>query len=401
MPKRKKSHSARAVQRAEAKAFARELANKPVKKSQPKPKPKQEETHRPSPTPFPSSPPTVPALGTRFASLLTELRAEIFAWLLVRPVKWSATHIPTCPLFSPQQTSSPFQDIRPRLSPSAATCAEYSNNATSWRHRTLPVWQDPWRSTWAPQIRNEFVCSPCWDQRHRANGPAPLIDNLPCLCARNRRTRELAVLLVCKTWYEEGARVLYTRNTFAFSSPAECAAFFGALDPRWSAVISKVSLLAVPPVGKYPKSVAEELNTETFNARELRSALRLLSELPSLGKLELDALFLTRPACVRVLRWASLGHLRSLKFTQSPLFSPEEAPREYVWPRQVLRAEIERTEFTVDVGKGIKRCRYGWVRGSNSRGDLQAVSKERARYLARFTCNNVDIVRDENSRRSG
>ncbi|KAI0871092.1 hypothetical protein GGS24DRAFT_472766 [Hypoxylon argillaceum] len=156
----------------------------------------------------PSSPPNAspPSLGTRFAGLPAELRAEILAWLLVRPVKWSATHMADCPLRSPELTATPFEDIRPRMVPSRATCAAADPPMRRWRHCTRPIWRDPWRSEWAPPITNEFLCSSCWDERFRSYS-CPRIDSLPCLCARKRRADGFAALLVCRAWYEEGARV--------------------------------------------------------------------------------------------------------------------------------------------------------------------------------------------------
>ncbi|KAI1750543.1 hypothetical protein F4782DRAFT_548647 [Xylaria castorea] len=340
-----------------------------------------------------SSPPT---LGTRFANLPAELRAEIFAWLLVRPVKWSAEHEAGCPLRNPELTSSPFEDIRPCLTPGRETCplAFCGLPASRWRSRTRPVFRDPWRSQWAPAITNEFLCSPCWDVRFRSHC-APRVDSLPCLCARKQRDG-LAALLVCKKWHEEGARVLYTRNTFAFATPGECVEFFANLNPRWSALVSKVSLLTLAPVREDHETAGEELETASLDAKELRKAWVLLRKLPALSELELDSLFLTRPDCVWVFRWKALQNLRKVEFTQSVPMMLAEAPRNFVWPRRALREVIEGNEFSVDVARGIKGWRHGWVKGAD-RGDREAIVNEQMRYSARF---KTRVVQDMGMRKT-
>ncbi|KAI1744766.1 hypothetical protein F4680DRAFT_468631 [Xylaria scruposa] len=344
-----------------------------------------------------SSPST---LGTLFANLPAELRAEIFAWLLVRPVKWSAEHEAECPLRNPELTTSPFEDIRPYMFSSRETCplAYCGLPASRWRSRKKPVFVDPWRSQWAPTITNEFLCSPCWDARFRSHR-APRIDSLPCLCARKRRDG-LAALLVCRQWYEEGARVLYTRNTFSFATPGECTEFFTNLNPRWSALVSKVSLLTLAPVREDHESAGEELETAPIDAKELRKAWTLLRKLPALSELELDSLFLTRPSCVRVFRWKPLKNLRKLEFTQSVPMILAEAPRDFVWPRRALREVIEGNEFSIDVARGIKGLRYGWVKGAD-RGDREAIVNEQRRYGARFMTGVVrDVGNEEEEMRS-
>lgn len=200
MPKRTKT-IARAQQRAEAKA---QTSNQQKASNTSNPKLKKTDSVQSSQE---ISSVSTTTLGTRFASLPAELRAEIFAWLLVRPVKWSAEHEADCPLRNPEETSSPFEDIRPRMNPSRETCplAYCGIPASRWRSRGQTIYKDPWRSEWAPVITSEFLCSVCWDARFRSH-PAPRIDSLPCLCARKRRDG-LAALLVCKKWYEEGARV--------------------------------------------------------------------------------------------------------------------------------------------------------------------------------------------------
>ncbi|KAI1151078.1 hypothetical protein F4825DRAFT_451849 [Nemania diffusa] len=342
-------HTARAEQRAGAKmAVWRPDQQRTSTHTKPKSRQKEQEIEFAR---SPSCPPNAspPSLGTRFAGLPAELRAEILAWLLVRPVKWSATHMADCPLRSPELTATPFEDIRPRMVPSRATCAAADPPMRRWRHCTRPIWRDPWRSEWAPPITNEFLCSSCWDERFRSYS-CPRIDSLPCLCARKRRADGFAALLVCRAWYEEGARVLYARNTFAFASPGECFEFVRALNPHWAALVTKVSLLALTPIRECPVSAAEESDCVLIDPKGLQEACIMLQKLPALSELELDALFLTRPDLLDVIREAPLRNLRKISFTKPMEIEPAEAPREFVWPRRALRKMIEDTELAQSQG---------------------------------------------------
>ncbi|KAI1260410.1 hypothetical protein F5Y18DRAFT_441910 [Xylariaceae sp. FL1019] len=378
MPKHKKHHRGRCEQRVEAKAALQEAAKKQAKEKVAGRKKKEKKAQA---TQLPTEP-TTPDLGSRFAALPPELRAEIFAWLLVRPVKWDASHLPACPL-----NTAPHRDIRPRLRLSTETCVSFSRSVGRWRSRTKAIHVNPWRSTWAPPIRNEFLCSECWDMRFR--GPderEPMVKSLPCLCARSRRQDGLSALLVCKTWYEEGARVLYSRNTFAFANVHEAASFFDTLKPQWAALVSKVSLLATPRDGLYPETSSQELQcfeTGKGFVNRLEYVWRQLSRLPALSNLELDAIFLTSLACVRVFRRRSLRNLRVVNFTQSYATRAVDSPKGYVWPRQACRVAVEDSQFVEDVARGIKGLRFGWVRGQD-RGDAQSTEGEEERYRTRL-----------------
>ena len=119
-----------------------------------------------------------PTLAERFYSLPTELRAEIFALLLVRPVKWQFPH-----LYTPE--SCPRLLSNDDLTPELRVCQMYGGRHTCvrcvtghhfnqrsplWLSRQDPgysTWMNPWRSMWAPEVRNEFVCSDCWDEEFR------------------------------------------------------------------------------------------------------------------------------------------------------------------------------------------------------------------------------------------
>ncbi|KAI0403617.1 hypothetical protein F4802DRAFT_599009 [Xylaria palmicola] len=343
MPRRKKRHTVRAQQRAEAEAAKHQ---KESKTSQSKRKQRRECAQPSHEIPPDSSPPT---LGTLFANLLPELRAEIFAWLLVRPVKWTATHMTDCPLRSPKLTATPFQDIHPRLGSSGETCVKRAQSARSWRRRVRPIWRDPWRSEWAPPITNEFLCSQCWDSEYHPDYDRLCYVCVPCLCARKRRAGGFAALLVCQAWYEEAARVFYSRNTFAFVSPEECIFFFEQLDPRWSALVSKVSLMACGP-----QRFAHKVLWDWAHVIAMRKAWVFLEKLSALSELELDALFLDDPKCVSLFESSPLRNLRKINFMQPMPIEPATAPREFVWPRKALQKEVDYNESITDIARRIK-----------------------------------------------
>jgi hypothetical protein len=179
---------------------------------------------------------------------------------------------------------------------------------------------------------------------------------------------------------------------FAFASPEECIDFFSALNPRWRTFVSKASLLALAPRGEYPISATKELQSVKVNPRALQRAWNLLRKLPALSELELDAIFLTRPDCVPIFRGVALKNLRRINFTQSTPMIPSEAPREFVWPRRALRKTIDYSDFAVDVARGIKGWRHGWVKRQD-RGDEQAVVKEQIRYCTRYDAPDQENVR--------
>ncbi|KAI1327045.1 hypothetical protein F5Y16DRAFT_421225 [Xylariaceae sp. FL0255] len=332
-----------------------------------------------------------PNLGTRFAALPSELRAEIFSWLLVRPVKWAARHLPTCPLSDPH-FDNPFHRFFPNwLRDGELRCAELIRSTEHWR-RTASKGDglvDPWRSKWAPEIGNHFLCSMCWDARFRSSSdPEPInMCALPCLCARQRREGGLEALLVCKKWYEEASHVLYTRNTFAFGNPQELSTFIEFLPPSRRNLVSKISLLRLPPDVRVPETAVAELSNfrpgEWF-LREMRRAYNALRTLKSLSYLELDAIFLTNPEVVQIFRGPALKNLQDIYFTQSRPVTAAECPRGYVWPQRAFWQPVEDSAFVEDVARGIKGLRWGWVRGERAKTDPALAARERIRYKNRF-----------------
>ena len=108
--------------------------------------------------------PIHPTLADRFHALPGELRNHIFAFLLVRPVKWQAEHNASCPL----RTSN--ADITPKPTWPEHNCCRcigpYHSDSLD-QHTSRTIWANPWRSKWAPEVSNGLMCSDCWDQNFR------------------------------------------------------------------------------------------------------------------------------------------------------------------------------------------------------------------------------------------
>ncbi|KAI1493633.1 hypothetical protein F5X96DRAFT_151812 [Biscogniauxia mediterranea] len=365
----------------------------PHSHSHPKHPPRKPRKPKPDPDP-PLSPGSSDApltLGDRFQLLPSELRASVFAQLLVAPVKWTARHSTdtACALLA---AAHPFSDVRPTPTSTGDYICAYQHlwgTAGQWRAAQVQArgqtWTDPWRSAWAPAQRNAFVCAACYDERlrPRLGPPVPETHSLPCVCARRGR-RELQVLLVSRGWYGEAGAVLYGANTWAFADARECVGFFGALAPRWRRLVSKVSLLALAPPGVFPPTAEADTREVEVDAGALRKAWNVLAGLPALSELELDAVFLTRQDCVEVLRGPALKNLRRITFTQGMPFQPMRAPREFVWPRRACRIVVEDSDFVSQVAREIKGLRYGWTKGKKGKANRQAAEEEKERYCKRF-----------------
>ncbi len=293
-----------------------------------------------------------PMLNDRFNALPYELRAEVFAQLLVtpQPNKWDAIHRSDCAI---PGAPNPFMSLRPSLNQLTHTCASHFGPATSWRHRDKPVWVDPWRSAWAPPQLNPYLCTTCYDARWRPRPFPSGCGSSPCLCARRAN---LQVLLVCRRWYEEAGRVFYARNWFAFGRPAECVEFLETLNPRWKAIVSKVSLLALTPSEFIPISADEGLDEVELlvgGKAGLRRAWAELASLPGLSWLEIDAIYLTSPQCVKVFEGSSMKDLRRLDFVQASRTKDSDCARRFVWPFLANRTAVK-SDLVIDVARGIK-----------------------------------------------
>lgn len=317
--------------------------------------------------------PTKPTLGDRFHALPAELRAEIFSHLLVRPVKWQLPHNRTpeaCALISNSWTIYP--EIGSRMKNTCMRCftdhwrtriplwrglQDRDESVEKWNRNAaglgLRVWQNPWRSQWAPKVANEFICSDCWDQEFRPK-PNPAQENvggkshLRCLCARRQ---DLGVFLVCKQWNEEAGAVFYTRNTFAFESAAVFTAFITSLPRHWREKVTRVSLMAYHT--PEPQGPEEEYSGWESN-RRLRGVWPLLHQLPRLSYLELDAHFLTRAKIAHRLLKLSLRNVRRVCFVMHNVWpSNTSEGSKWVWPEYHC-SRLLVGGFAEEVSRGIK-----------------------------------------------
>jgi len=287
-------------------------------------------------------------LGDRFVALPAELRLHIFSFLLVQPVKWNMEHDATCPLLHNHNAY-----IVPTIPPYRAGRLCCSRCQDPWlmtwrdqvRDTTLgPVWVDPWRSKYAAEITNSYICSHCFDNDLRATlgGPAfpPLNHDMRCLCAR--RTN-LDILFVSRQWREEAGSVLYAQNTFAFETPTLFADF--AAGCGWRNKITKISILnatrCVPHEwNRFVRPDDEETSWDFYKKR--LAMLRALRQFPQLSHVELDASLLNDRRHIRTMISLGLRNVQSIRFTYC---TPLEQARAYFYehdPRHIYHSFQDR-----------------------------------------------------------
>lgn len=175
-------------------------------------------------------------------------------------VKWQLDHHLSCGLRTTNNDNIYYPRI-PEGTNDCTHCASWFPSPT-WRYHQ-PSGTNPWRSKWAPPVRNEYVCSDCWDEDLRPGvEPCPsltrLKDQLRCLCARRQG---LESLLVCRRWYDEAGRVFWSRNCFAFEDSRTFVDFVSNLDPRWRDVITRVSIVA-----HFPRYLDPDFPPETISS---------------------------------------------------------------------------------------------------------------------------------------
>lgn len=299
-----------------------------------------------------------PTLANRFHALPTELRAYIFAFLLVRPLKWDLPHQPECPLRTSNASITPCIPYSYWHSP--AYC---STNCppTRWR-RSLAVtgtdiWTSPWRSQWAPAPLNPYVCTRCYDERLRPQ-PHPSPPSLPCLCARRQ---DLGLFLVCRQWRDEAGGVFYSRNTFAFEDPTTFRLFIHNVEPRWKSLISRVSIM-VPDHERF-------LGSRSYR-RDTRLSLRTLRELTALTYLELDACHLQHVESVNAMLRFGLRNLRQFCFVQNAAErrtkQKQRMGSEMIWPTRAGRTLLKGA-FAEEVARAAKGQRQERLRGTRGK----------------------------------
>lgn len=284
-----------------------------------------------------------PSLADRLYALPQELRNHIFSILLTRPVKWDAEHMLDCPLRSHSDSINPESDWN---TSTCAACLE-GYGLQAWREEanTKSGWISPWRSSYAPEPLNRFLCSTCWDDRWRPK-PFPQAKTLPCLCARRPN---LQILSVCRRWYEEASRVFYTENTFAFEDSSTFVSFVQNLDPKLRNRISKVSIMVytdeaatAPGANIAPNANFDELRSGWESSARLQPVWTHLRQLPSLAHLELDALFLSRSKTVTSMRKLGLGNLRSVRFcARMPDNEVARLGSPFVWQEFAKRTRLQ------------------------------------------------------------
>lgn len=252
--------------------------------------------------------PTETTLADRFHALPPELRAYVFSFLLVRPGKWDMEHELDCPLYD-----NPRLDIVPRDT-SCVRCSRWYTES-GWRQATAD-WSgasfSPWRSKYAPTIRNDYICSICWDVdfREKVTGyPFPAMsDSMPCLCGRRR---DLDLLLVCRRWYHEARRVLWTQNSFAFEDCKTFVDFTRCCEGR--NLVSKISILELDRRQKLDRNLDFRWPDWAYHKKR-RALISALRRLPSLSHLELDATLLHDVRDVKAMLRLGLRNLRSVRF---------------------------------------------------------------------------------------
>lgn len=303
-----------------------------------------------------------PTLADRFAALPTELRAHIFSFLLVQPVKWALEHELPCPLYSNPDLFITFQHD---------PCARCGGHCYPSAWRPLAVaWQElplsPWRSKYAPPVTNPFLCSNCWDADFRQSVTGLEFPNLrelmPCLCARRN---ELDILLVCRRWYEEASRVLWSRNTFAFED-SRTFTKFARNCPRPD-LVTKVSILDADRSLRAHVHIEFEWPDWAYD-RKRQALITALRSFPALTHLELDAVLLHDVRDVRTMLRLGLRTVRSVRFIHhadakktTDVSAGVLAKGHYIYP-SLASALLLRGGLAEEVARAIKGEHRAWTK---------------------------------------
>lgn len=330
-------------------------------------------------------------LADHFYALPAELRAHIFSFLLVQPVKWNLDHDDSCSLFR-----TPIQDIRPQCRHYTVESSVQSTSLRQWRIHTSGRGpfdvdhsdMDPWRSKYAPEVANCFMGSDDWDDEWRAKVigfPFPKLNkDMPCLCARRRN---LDVLLVCRKWYEEASRVLWGSNAFAFDTCEIFADFAATCTARDK--VTRVSILRMEP--HHPRPSWEPFEWPDWAYHKNRQALIVaIRNLPSLTHLELDSCLLRDVRDVQALLRLGMTHMRSVRFIYHEYKQDSTAAKHLQDPKRPTHrihpslrdAVLLRGGLAEEVARAIKcehRCWTKHKETSSSAASRQSSNKSRKR----------------------
>lgn len=329
--------------------------------------------------------PAPQTLADRFHALPAELRAEVFSLLLVQPVKWNLEHDLACPMHF-----DPAHDLRPGSDHMCAHCGFFDAwlHWRNWRRQTTTTsgwpgaYGNPWRSKYAPRPTNEFLCTDCWDRDFRTSVTGkefPLLNaEMPCLCAR--RTN-LDVLLVCRKWYEEASRVLWSSNTFGFDNCTLFTAFASGCTAR-----DKITKISVRNSGHtHPPDPLLDYEWPDWTFHKKRKAvIAALRHLPALTHVELDACFLRDAREVQAMMRLGIRGLRSVRFVYhvnlkaQPVAVFSSMQRTHRIYPQLERSLLLRGGLAEEVARAIKGEHRGWTKhriASKARAKSRTASK--------------------------
>ncbi|KAK4987567.1 hypothetical protein LTR50_004509 [Elasticomyces elasticus] len=324
----------------------------------------------------PAQPPT---LGDRFFALPAEIRNNIYRLLIVQPTKWDIPHKADCTPDWQEQSSAWLDDGTPV---GRIYCAKSvrSNWPSDWRKYRQAIFVNPTRSQWAPEQRNPYLCTDCYNRFRPA--PFPELLEMPCLCARRQN---LQLFLVNRRMRDEATHIFYTENTFSFEKSSMLLAFFANLPQRYRDIVTSVNMTGW-------------INKERDNARmesykRLAPVWAMLKTLPHLWNLELDEMFLEKPQMVMGIRTLrGIKHLHFFRPAKDPAVVTESLAR-FPWPELAYRtdatwksrlAETLRLECRMPdtpAAWAVRKVAWCGRRGASNADDKQAVKRATREFL--------------------
>ncbi|KAK4969873.1 hypothetical protein LTR66_011633 [Elasticomyces elasticus] len=330
----------------------------------------------------PTQPPT---LGDRFFALPAEIRNAVYRLLIVQPTKWDVPHKADCTPDGKAPRSVAFLADGSYIGRfDCADCGDVHlqrcrNLTSAWRVHRPTIFVNPARSQWAPEQRNPYLCTDCYNFFRTT--PFPELLEMPCLCARRQN---LQLFLVNRRMRDEATHVFYTENTFSFEKSSLLLAFFANLPQRYRDIITSVNM--IPGMNKGRNTVRMESH------KRLAPVWAMLKTLPRLCKLELDEGFLEKWQMVMGIRTLhGLKHLHLFR----PFCGSAEDPAHFPWPMYAYRtdvtlecrlAETLRLECRMpDTPAAWAARKEAWCgrRGASNADDKQAVKRATREFLDR------------------